>query len=144
MLLDDVEWKDEYKVGVDIIDNAHREFFRVARRILIASSNKKPNRWAAMEGVKFLKAYAVRHFNEEEQYMQSIGYKDLQLHKAQHEFLKTKLVPRIEGYVQKHGESAQAVRIFVDVLMLWIKRHILIHDKAIGWHDPAENDDNAS
>ena len=138
MHLDDVEWKDEFKVGVDIIDNAHREFFRVARRILIASGNKKPNKWAAIEGVKFLKAYALRHFREEEEYMQSINYKDLVLHKAQHEFLKSKLVPRIESYVQRHGESAQAIKIFVDVLMLWIRRHILIHDKAIGWHNPED------
>ena len=137
MLSDDLIWKDEYGIGVAEIDNAHNEFFRIARRIHMATGNKRnPNRWAAVEGIKYLKAYVIRHFQEEEAYMRSIGYKDYELHKAQHEHLRIKIVPRVESYLHKHGESDDAVKKFVDILSLWITRHILIHDKAIGFHDP--------
>lgn len=138
MLADDMLWKDEYGIGVEKIDQAHHEFFRIARRIFISTSNKNPNRWAALEGVKFLKAYVDRHFREEEEYMQSIAYKDYELHKAQHELLKNKVVPRIESYLQRNHESAEAIKKFVDILVLWIRRHILVHDKAIGWYDPSD------
>lgn len=136
MHMDDMVWKDEYGIGVEQIDRAHQEFFRIARRIFLANGGRSPNSWAVMEGVKFLKAYVARHFQEEEAFMASIRYKDLALHKAQHDLLKNKVVPRVESYLQKHGQSAEAINKFLDILVLWITRHILVHDKAIGWEIP--------
>lgn len=136
MHLEAMEWKDEYGIGVPIIDNAHQEFFRIARRIFLANSGRTPNRWAVMEGIKFLKAYVGRHFQEEEEYMSSINYKDLALHRAQHELLRSRVVPRIESYLQNNAQSPEAINKFLDILVLWIKRHILVHDKAIGWEVP--------
>lgn len=135
MLAEDIVWKDEYGIGVEAIDAAHQELFRIARRVHLASGGRVPNPWAAQEGVKFLKAYVVRHFQEEEEYMASIGYKDLEIHKAQHELFKTKVVPRMESYFKRHGHTQEASDKFLSILLLWIRRHILVHDKAIGWHE---------
>lgn len=136
MHLDELEWKDEYGIGVEKIDNAHREFFRIVRRIQLGSDSRELNSWAAREGIKFLKAYVLRHFEEEEEFMRSINYKDYELHKAQHEHLKSRVVPKMESYLHKHSESKEAIGKFLQILTLWIKRHILAHDKAIGWEVP--------
>lgn len=132
------DWKDEYNIGVENIDQAHQEFFRIARRVHLTSQSKVPNPWAAQEGIKFLKAYVNRHFQEEEAYMAQIGYKDLELHHAQHEHLKTKVVPRVEAYLHAHGQTREAVGKFMEILSLWMKRHILMHDKAIAWQAAVE------
>ena len=65
-----IEWKEEYGIGVEGIDSDHQELFRIVRRLFIA--NQQPNRtqWAAEEGIKYLRMYTIKHFDREEQ-----GYK---------------------------------------------------------------------
>lgn len=131
MNMQNLVWLEEYNIGVPIIDEAHEDFFRIVRR-LHGISQRNP-RWAGSEGVKFLKIYTLNHFQQEEEYMQSIGYKDLPLHIAQHDILRHKVAPKIEGHLAAHSYSLEAVEKFLHILVLWIRRHILVHDRAITW-----------
>lgn len=133
MLIEEMEWKEDFGIGVEIIDNAHQEFFRIVRRLLTVTQQKAKNEWAAEQGVKFLKNYVLRHFQEEENYMRSIGYRDLPKHLAQHDIMRNKIVPRIEKHLAERGFSDEAMTIFLNILCVWITRHILGHDKAIAW-----------
>lgn len=133
MILDEITWRDDYSLGVEFIDNAHKEFFKIVRRLFMLTQNKKNQMWAAQEGVKFLKNYVQRHFEEEESYMRSIGYKYLDQHIAQHDVLRFKVAPKIETYLANHQYSPDSVGKFLNILTLWIGRHILEHDKAISW-----------
>lgn len=133
MIAEDIVWKEDYGIGIEVIDNAHQEFFRIVRRLFLIYHQKKSNRWVAEEGIKFLKIYVLRHFKEEEDYMRSIGYKDLNIHMAQHEKMRSHIVPRMEHQLEIHEYSSESLEIFLNILALWISRHILKHDKAIGW-----------
>lgn len=133
MIHEDIIWHEDYAIGVEEIDAAHKEFFRIVRRLLMVSKNRKSHEWAAQEGVKFLKNYVLTHFAEEEDYMRSIGYKYLDQHIAQHDVLRHRVAPRIEGHLHQHGYSEEALQKFFNILTLWISRHILVHDKAISW-----------
>lgn len=71
-----LEWHERYEVGVESIDNAHKEIFRVINRLHKMIRVGGNTRWAAAEAVKYLKTYVLKHFHDEEQYMLSIGFRD--------------------------------------------------------------------
>lgn len=127
-----LEWKDEYEVGVEVIDNAHKEMFRIANRFFILGQDENKHKWIAEEGVKFLKAYVIRHFSEEESYMLSIRYTNLPHHAEQHRIMREVVLPRMESQLRHEKFSADAVNRFLRIIQLWLSRHILVHDLDIG------------
>lgn len=49
---DNLEWQDEYNVGVEIIDKAHKKLFSVVRRLnnfVNSEDNEKTNGFALKE-----------------------------------------------------------------------------------------------
>ena len=61
-------WKDEYKIGVSLIDNQHKAMFdRVD--LLLATLSKNNNDYTRTECINtigYLKQYCVIHFRDEE------------------------------------------------------------------------------
>lgn len=133
MSLENLTWDEEYNIGVPSIDSAHEEFFRIARRVHNMAGSKKNSSFAVQEGLKFLKIYAQKHFEDEESYMASIGYKDLATHKMHHDHLRDRILPRMEAHLVAENYSIEASDKFLKILMMWLTRHIMVHDKAIGW-----------
>lgn len=131
MQAEDIRWTKDYEVGVEIIDNAHQELFRIARRLIILGREPDKLRWVGQEGLKFLKSYAVRHFAEEEAYMKSISYPHMAGHFEQHATLRDKVLPRLESKLHGEKYSREAVDNFLHIIQLWLCRHILVHDVAI-------------
>lgn len=128
---EDIKWGKEYEIGVDIIDNAHQELFRIARRLTLLGHDPSKHRWVAEEGLKFLKSYVVRHFSEEEAYMKSINYPYMAGHFEQHVTLREKILPKLESKLHYEKFSQESVDNFLHVIQLWLSRHILVHDTAI-------------
>lgn len=133
MLVEDIEWKEEYGIGVEQIDDEHKQLFKIAKRLFMLSKEKTRGQWAAEESIKFLKSYCIKHFEHEEAYMRSIGYKDLETHQKHHTHMREVIVPRIESHLRYNKFSPEAMEKFLDIVRLWLTRHILEHDKAIGW-----------
>lgn len=127
------EWREEYGIGVESIDSDHQELFRIVRRLFIA--NQQPNRtqWAAEEGIKYLRVYTVKHFEKEEAFMREINYRDMKRHFTQHRIFREKVVPRMESHLRHSRFSKEAMNKFLDIMRVWLDRHILIHDRALGW-----------
>ena len=61
-------WKEEYKVGIDKIDEQHRQLFDKIEQLLeiAKSGDKRSNQQKCMEIIDFLVDYTVFHFNTEE------------------------------------------------------------------------------
>ncbi len=131
MTPDDIQWLREYAVGVDSIDNAHRELFAIVRRLHIITEQEKRYQWVAEDGIKYLKRYTLKHFEDEEAYMRAIRYPGLPGHLLQHEGFRARVLPRVEGHLAAAGYSPDAIQRFLTILRLWITRHILVHDKNI-------------
>lgn len=127
-----MRWEEEYEVGVESIDRAHEEFFRIIRRLTLLSEEPEKHKWIAKEGIKFLKAYVLNHFSDEEAYMTSIHYGAMEQHFEQHRLLRTKILPRMESHLAHERFSEESINKFLQIMQLWFSRHILIHDKAIG------------
>lgn len=64
-----VNWNERFNIGVEVIDEAHRELFSIVRRLVNLSGDEKSGRWACAEGIKYFKYYTMKHFAEEEEYM---------------------------------------------------------------------------
>lgn len=73
------EMKDEFLTGIDMIDDEHRELFRIAQSAMDLYQNEfvADKYDHIVEILEELKAYTVKHFADEEAYMESIHYKRL-------------------------------------------------------------------
>lgn len=48
-----VLWKEEYNIGVDIIDQEHQKLFQTINELFALRREKRKNRRAYQEGIQF-------------------------------------------------------------------------------------------
>lgn len=124
-----IEWKDEYRLGIANIDEQHRRLFEIAGQAYDLlkdqfSVDKYDQIVAIMEE---LKDYAIYHFQTEEQYMQSIGYRKFLSHKVMHDDFIQKInntdLRKVDADPEKYLLEV------LDFIVNWIGEHILGQDK---------------
>lgn len=124
-------WKDEYNIGVDIIDKEHRRLFKIINKLLLFTDEEKKSQWACQEGIKYFKEHAMKHFEEEEEYMKSIGYEGLNMHRLIHRGFREDTLPVLEKELEKTDYSANSIGHFLGVCAGWLVGHTLTEDRAI-------------
>lgn len=124
-------WQDEYNIGVDVIDKEHQRLFKIINKIFYMKEEDDNGQWACQEGIKFFKGHTVKHFREEEDYMASIGYKDLEQHKNIHKGFRENTLPALEKELEQTQYSEEAVEHFLGVCAGWLIGHTLTEDLAI-------------
>lgn len=124
-------WDDKYLVGIDKIDEQHKELFRIAGQAFDLLKNDfyldKYDR--VIEIIEELKAYAVHHFETEEAYMLEIGYKKYFSHKTIHDDFVEK-VKKVDLEAMDDNQEEYLLSIITFVVD-WIEQHILGTDKLI-------------
>jgi hemerythrin-like metal-binding protein len=125
------EWNKQFNIGVDSIDHAHRKLFSIVGKLIHLSEDEHNGRWACAEGIKFFKNYAVKHFTDEEAYMQSIGYQGFEMHKRLHDDMRYKTLPALEKDLLKSDYSQESIHHFLGICLGWLTAHIMIEDRAI-------------
>jgi len=126
-------WKDKYEVGVELIDNQHKELFgrvedflKVVRSTTLgAEKDKKVN-----ETMEFMKAYVVEHFRDEEEYQKRIGYPGYEAHKKIHGDMVNYVVQFSDEY-EKSGCNEQLMQQFAGKLLAWLINHVASEDQRI-------------
>lgn len=131
MLAEDIRWKEDYAIGIPVLDQAHEQLFRFARRLTLLSEDRSKFEWIAQEGIKFLKTYVIRHFSEEEEFMRQIGYSQIEPHVKQHTGMREQILPRIENRLRNDKYSQEAIIQFVHIIQMWLVKHILAWDIAL-------------
>lgn len=123
--------KDEYKTGIDFIDEQHAMIFDIADRTYYLLKNEfvvdKFDK--IVELIDELKEYSAFHFRAEEAYMQKIGHKKMFTQKIEHDkFIK--MMEDIEfGNIDENQD-----KYISDILMFlndWLVHHILERDVLI-------------
>lgn len=128
-----MQWTEDLSVGVEEIDNQHKELFRRIK-ILVDAIKKAECKYIIDGVIKFLEEYAIIHFSEEEGYMVRHGYPEYPQHKAQHAIYLKALAdlkeqasqPRVQG--SSYELSVTTNQVVVD----WILAHIAKVDKKLG------------
>lgn len=126
-----IHWQDRFGIGVEAVDQAHRRLFSIVEKIMELYIERHEDKFACVEGIKYFKAYAIKHFAEEEAYMREIGYPGYLDHKRHHDRMKQKTLPALEQALYDSDFSTEAVQRFIGVCTGWLTGHIIIEDRAI-------------
>ncbi len=128
-----MEWTEDLAVGIEKIDEQHRELFRRIND-LVVSIREHRCRDEIDKTIGFLDDYARFHFGEEEKRMEEAGYKGLHEHKLQHAvYLKN--IAEIKRQASLPRESGMSYELSVNVAQTvvdWIVVHIMNTDKLFG------------
>lgn len=127
------EWKDEYNIGVENIDNAHRQLFRMVSRVIesLNDADFDKNKIICIEAIKYLKNYTVKHFAEEEKYQLEVGHRGYHIHKRLHDNMRDVVIPALEKEMALKSYSKESIQHFIGVCAGWLSAHVLVEDRAI-------------
>lgn len=127
----EIKWNDRFNLDVEEIDKAHQKLFSIVNKLIAFTENPAKQQHACREGIKYFKSYAVKHFAEEEAYMQSIAYAGLSMHKSLHDNLRDKTLPALEEELEANDYSVESVQHFIGICVGWLTGHIMVEDRAI-------------
>ncbi|MGD9978456.1 MAG: bacteriohemerythrin [Bacteroidales bacterium] len=124
------EWKDNYSVSINSIDNDHKRLFELMNQLFDAMTKGEGSK-ILLPLVDELHRYTAYHFNREEVYFRTTNYPNAQQHVQQH-----------TAFVDKVGEfkakiSAGKLDIAPDLLQFlrdWLLNHILKVDRMYTEH----------
>lgn len=126
-----IKWKDEYTMGIQSIDDQHKELFEIANRIyeLLRNELITDKYSKIVEIIEELKAYTVYHFQAEEEYMKSIGYRKFLSQKVAHNDFLEKM-NTIDFEKIDNGQNDYLLGM-LDFVADWLVQHIIKEDKLI-------------
>lgn len=128
-------WKDEFNIGIDAIDKEHQRLFSIINRLFVLRHEEQKSGKACEEGIRYFYEHAIRHFTDEENYMELIGYKNLKIHKRVHKDFRDRTLPVLEGELKRSNYSPEAVDHFLAVCAGWLIGHTMTEDRAIAGKD---------
>ena len=129
--MEKIVWDDRFKIGVEVVDRAHAKLFRIINKLSDLSQDTSASHAAYREGIKYLEAYTMTHFSEEEAYMRSIRYNGYAEHKRIHDNFRNKTLISLKRDLELSSFSGAAVERFVGTLNRWLSEHIMLEDQAI-------------
>lgn len=124
-------WKDEYSIGVKLIDEQHKYLFEIGNNAYkLIKDNAGIDKYAdVVMIIDDLLRYTRFHFKTEEGYMIKINYNEYLSHKEEHNEFIQKIN---EINLEQVKENPQ--KIIEDILAFifdWLLSHILLKDKLI-------------
>ena len=128
-----MKWTQDMAVGIETIDEQHKELFKRISDLLQAIREHRCK--SEIDGtIKFLDDYARFHFGEEEKRMLDAGYDGLGEHRKHHavylnninELKELASQPRVQG--ASYELSVTTNQVVVD----WIVDHIMKIDRKFG------------
>ena len=129
------EMKDEFKTGIDFIDEQHAKLFDIANQayLLLKNDFTIDKYDKVIDLIDELKDYTSFHFKSEEDYMDSINYKRRFTQKIEHDAFIKKLDE--VDYRSIDTNPDEYIFKMLEFLNQWLTGHILHYDKLIGKHD---------
>ncbi len=120
-----VEWKDEYSVGIDSIDQQHKKLLNLINQLQTAVDYSTGEQFE-QEALDALVDYTKTHFSYEEGLMRDNDYPDFEPHKAMHDKMIKKVEEVLADYQQDHDTAMSNA---VEFLKGWLINHINGTDK---------------
>ncbi|MEF2232362.1 MAG: hemerythrin family protein [Pseudodesulfovibrio sp.] len=123
-----VEWTVVLDTGLPRLDEQHKKLIAYSNDLLRAIAD---GRGKDVLGTFFesLLDYTASHFEEEEQYMESVGYPDSEAHRAAHRRLLIDVGAFREMLLGGQEVGPEKALEFING---WIIRHIMVMDSRIG------------
>lgn len=123
-------WKDEYSVGVKVLDDDHKKLIELLNQFKTAYDYHTSEEYEK-QALDALVNYTKFHFNREEDLMEKNEYPGLEAHKKQHQ----QMIAEVERFVAKyHEQGHEALSEVSDFLSAWLINHINGTDKQYSQH----------
>ncbi len=120
-----VKWKDEYSVGIKVIDDDHKKLINLLNQFINAYDYAMSESYEK-DAFNDLIDYTKYHFSREEKLMLDNDYPDFEEHKAQHRAMFNKVEHFVELY---NTQGHDALEEISDFLSQWLINHINGTDK---------------
>jgi hemerythrin len=118
-------WKDEYNVGINIIDEQHKKFLDIINELkeIINSNSCKKH----VSKIFFQIAYLIDHyFIKEEIYFKDCKYPNLDHHKISHNIFIDRIIQFQKDVEANKPDLCVEIHNFLED---WFNEHILKYDK---------------
>ncbi|EAK0822705.1 bacteriohemerythrin [Campylobacter lari] len=118
-----IKWAKEYSVHNKTIDEQHKALFDIAKKAYLIAENH-----ASISEIKSVLSelfeYVKTHFKDEEAYMESIAYPDLEHHKKIHQEITASLIALVKN-IKTVNEFKAQLNVITEK---WLLEHILKED----------------
>lgn len=125
-----MQWNESLSVGVQLIDEQHKEWFAKADALFEAGKKGQGKEYVG-EMLQYLDSYTRKHFADEEKYMLSISYPGYEEQKKAHTAFIAQLQKIKEDY-EASGGSLGTILGANKMVIDWLVKHISTMDKKIG------------
>lgn len=123
-------WNKRLEVGVNLIDEQHKKWFEKADQLFEAGKSGKSKEYI-VKMFDFLDDYTRTHFKDEEKYMQSINYPEINVQKQMHaDFIKK--LSELRKQYETAGANITVIISTNQIILDWLTNHISKVDKKIG------------
>lgn len=132
MEADTFAWKDEYSVGIQLIDEQHKIFFQMANRIIDFSHEESAvtqKRGELIDLLNDFENYALYHLSTEEEYFNQFHYKDAVVHVAAHDHYREVMKKLFNNARQESTDVKSMAQEAAEYAGNWLAKHILVMDK---------------
>lgn len=125
--------KPEYYTGINMIDEEHKQLFKYADEAYeLLHDEFIPDKYDRIDSIlEKLRDYTVKHFADEEQYMESINYKKIFTQKVQHQ----EFIEKLDEFMEQHNDEVEdqdeQITGILKYLTEWLINHILYVDGEI-------------
>lgn len=115
------EWDESLDVNVDSMNAQHKNLVNLMDA-LYTKNLAGVSKQELLNGLADLMQYVLKHFKDEEGYMESINFLGLETHKRLHQNLLNDLTIFVDNF--KKSEAQQLSSEFIMFLKFWLSTHI--------------------
>jgi len=119
-----LEWKDEYSMGEEKIDEQHKGLFQLSNEIYKLVEKGVNDAEQFRELFMRLNDYTVDHFIYEEMYIEAEGYPQLKEHIAQH----LKFSEKLKKIALSLNQDSH-IKDIGEFVTTWLLQHVLNEDR---------------
>ncbi|UUO25127.1 bacteriohemerythrin [Colwellia sp. M166] len=121
----EIQWKEEYSVGIESLDNDHKKLISLLNHFTTAYDYAMSEEFER-EALNDLINYTKYHFDREEKLLEQHDYPNLVAHKAQHK----QMIKQVERFMDLYNEKGhEALNEISEFLANWLINHINGTDK---------------
>ena len=121
------KWDSKYSVKVEVLDDQHKELFRLVNELSGAVENgeeiDKNYTMARLE------VYSLYHFTSEEHLMQKYNYPQIKEHLHEHNKFRVQILKFKDQFLSGEAKDDRVAGQVIEYLEDWIANHILETDK---------------
>ena len=121
-----MEWNQTYNIGIDVIDNQHRQILDYINALEQVKNTGQRDK--IKEVLEDLIDYTQSHFSFEENLLEQVSYQYLPSHRGIHDLF----VKRLNDYRLKFEKGESIEKDLYRLLSKWLINHIQVADQRFG------------